>query len=197
MASIFIFLMTVTVHEYCHGKVAEQLGDSTARLSGRLSMNPLKHIDPLWTVLFPLILYVSTGGRFVIGMAKPVPVNFMNLRNPKRDMIWVALAGPLANFTLAALLAFFLRFYPAVFVLYAVYFNIGLGVFNLVPVPPLDGSRILTGLLPMKLAIPYLRLEKFGVPLVLALYFTGILPRLIFPVFNFVCRLVGVPPLGD
>lgn len=191
-----LFLVTVTVHEYCHGALADRLGDPTARQAGRLTLNPLKHIDPFWTVLLPGLLFFSTHGQFMIGMAKPVPVNFMNLRSPKRDMIWVAAAGPFANFVLAVLLSWLFRIWPAPFLLYAVYFNLGLGVFNLIPIPPLDGSRILTGLLPLPLARAYLQLEPFGFVLVLILYFTGALYTVLIPGIRMACRVLGVPELN-
>lgn len=192
---ILIFLVSVTFHEYCHGVLADRLGDSTARDAGRLTLNPLRHIDPFWTVLLPALLFFSTKGQFAIGMARPVPVNFMNLRNPKRDMIWVAAAGPLANFLLATLLAFIFRRFPLPVLLYASYFNIGLGVFNLIPVPPLDGSRILTGLLPMPLAAKYLLLEPFGFLIVLLLYFTGALHWILLPAMRIVSEILRVPVL--
>ena len=190
---ILIFLMTVTIHEYCHGLLADRLGDHTARNAGRLSLNPLRHLDPFWTVFLPLLLFVSTRGQFAIGMAKPVPVNFLNLRNPKRDMIWVGAAGPAANFFLAAVLAFCYHFYPFQLILYAIYFNLGIGVFNLVPIPPLDGSRILTGLLPRPWARYYIRLEPFGFMIVLALYMSGWLYGVILPGIRLLCRVLGVP----
>ena len=190
---IFVFLMTVTIHEYCHGFLADRLGDPTARDAGRLSLNPLRHIDPFWTVFLPLLLFVSTRGQFAIGMAKPVPVNFLNLRNPKRDMIWVGAAGPAANFFLAAVLALLFKFFPFQFILYTIYFNLGIGVFNLVPIPPLDGSRILTGLLPRAVARYYIRLEPFGFIIVLALYASGWLYGVILPAIGFLCRLLGIP----
>ncbi|MBI4971998.1 MAG: site-2 protease family protein, partial [Candidatus Omnitrophica bacterium] len=136
---IFIFLMTVVLHELAHGLVAYALGDRTAAKMGRLTLNPLKHIDPLWTVLLPLLLYLL--GLPIIGMAKPVPVNFLNLKNPKRDMIWVAAAGPITNLLLASVLVLFYKMSGTTeFILYCVYFNLGLAMFNLLPIPPLDGS---------------------------------------------------------
>lgn len=192
---VFVFLMTVTLHEYCHGLVADRLGDRTAREAGRLSLNPLRHIDPFWTVFLPALLFFSTRGQFAIGMARPVPVNFANLRNPKRDMIWVALAGPAANFGLAWVLALLFKLFPTPLLLYAVYFNVGIAVFNLIPIPPLDGSRILTGLLPSALARYYIQMEPFGFLLVLALYFTGILYAILLPAIDFFCQVLGVPSL--
>ncbi len=190
-----IFLVSVTLHEYCHGFWADRLGDRTAREAGRLTLNPLKHIDPFWTVLLPALLFISTRGSFAIGMARPVPVNFLNLKHPKRDMIWVAFAGPLANFFLAGCLAFLYRIFPVEFFLYATYFNLGLGLFNLIPIPPLDGSRILTGLLPLPWAAAYVRLERFGFLLVLTLYFSGALYWILVPGMNFFCQVLGLPPL--
>lgn len=192
---VVVFLLSVTLHEYCHGLLADRLGDQTARRAGRLSLNPLKHLDPFWTVLFPLLLFISTKGQFAMGMARPVPVNFTNLRHPKRDMIWVAAAGPLANFILAALLSFIFKVYPFSWLLYAAYFNLGLGLFNLIPVPPLDGSRIVTGLLPRALARYYLFLEPFGFLIVLGLYFTGAIYWMIIPGMDLFCEILKIPKL--
>lgn len=190
---IFIFLMTVTLHEYCHGFLADRLGDPTARQAGRLSLNPLRHIDPFWTILLPALLFISTRGQFMIGMARPVPVNFLNLRSPKRDMIWVAAAGPLANFFLAWVLSWVFKFFPTPFLLYAIYFNLGLAVFNLIPIPPLDGSRILLGLLPPLLASLYARLEPLGFVVVLALYFSGALYGILIPGIRLCSHILGIP----
>ena len=192
---IFIFLISVTLHECCHGFLADRLGDRTAREAGRLTLNPLRHLDPFWTVFLPLLLFISTRGQFAMGMARPVPVNFLNLRHPKRDMIWVAAAGPAANFLLATVLSFFYRFFPVSLLLYAAYFNLGLGFFNLIPIPPLDGSRILTGLLPPSLARRYIRLEPFGFLIVLALYFTGVIYWFLVPAIDFLCRVLQLPKI--
>src|SRR3989338_7018291 len=138
-----IFLMSVTVHEVSHGAVAYLRGDQTAKEVGRLTLNPFKHVDLVWTILLPLTLFIATAGRFMMGMAKPVPVNFSRLYRPKQDMIWVALAGPAANIIFAELLFWVAQITNLPLLLLGVYFNLGLAVFNLIPVPPLDGSRIL------------------------------------------------------
>lgn len=191
---IFIFLMTVTLHELSHGVVAYAFGDRTAKDMGRLTLNPLKHIDPLWTVLLPMVLLFL--GLPAIGMAKPVPVNFQNLRNPKQDMIWVAAAGPVANIFLASLLVFFYKLSGGyVILLYCVYFNLGLAIFNLLPIPPLDGSRILVGLLPPELGILVWRMEIYGFVLVLVLFYLGWLTNLIIPAINFFCQIYNIPVL--
>jgi len=192
---VLIFLITVALHEYCHGLVADRLGDPTAREAGRLSINPLRHIDPFWTVLLPALLFFSTRGQFAIGMARPVPVNFLNLKHPRSDMIWVALAGPFANFALAALLASIFKVYPLHFLLYAVYFNIGIAVFNLIPIPPLDGSRILMGLLPPGLAFRYARLEPYGFLIVLVFYLSGVLYSVLLPGIDLFCRILEIPSI--
>ena len=192
---IVLFLATVILHEVCHGFAACRLGDPTARDAGRLTFNPLKHVDLYWTVLFPAMLFIATQGRFAIGMAKPVPVNFLRLRNPRRDMVIVALAGPLANFILAGALNFFWKLFQNDYFLYGIYFNLGIALFNLVPIPPLDGSRVLAGILPVSLSRAYLKIEPFGFLIVLGLYMSGALLYIIIPGMNFFCRLLEVPTL--
>jgi len=181
-------LLAITVHEAAHGYVARHFGDPTAYLMGRVTLNPMKHIDPFGTVLLPLLLLFTTsampGGPYLLGYAKPVPVNFDQLRHPKRDMIWVALAGPASNFVqalawgllLIALLAFGIeeRFFLAV-ARAGIHMNLILAVFNMFPVPPLDGGRILVGVLPHKQAWQVARIEPYGFFIVLALLIPGIL----------------------
>jgi hypothetical protein len=180
-------LLAITLHEAAHGLVAKLLGDNTAWAMGRVTINPFVHIDPVGTIAMPLILYIATAGHFLFGYAKPVPVDFSRLRNPKRDMIWVALAGPVANLLQAVVWA------VAIYVLTAnsaeerfffemaqagLLTNLVMFAFNLFPVPPMDGGRILVGLLPLRLAIGYSRVERFGFFIVMGLVMLGIVNAL-------------------
>ena len=176
-------LFAITVHEAAHGYAARHFGDNTALMMGRITLNPLKHIDPVGTILMPVMLYFATSGAFLFGYAKPVPVQFGNLRNPKRNMVWVALAGPLSNFVQAILWAvamvalvafdvdepFFLKMAQA-----GVLVNLVMCAFNLFPLPPLDGGRVLVGLLPWKQSQMVSRVEPYGFFIVLALVVTGL-----------------------
>ncbi len=176
-------LFAITIHEAAHGYVARYLGDNTAYMMGRVTLNPLKHIDPVGTILMPLMLYFATSGAFLFGYAKPVPVNFGALRRPKRDMVWVALAGPASNFIQAILWAiaftvmvgfglqerFFLDMAKA-----GVLVNLVMWAFNLFPLPPLDGGRVLVGLLPWRQAQAVSRVEPWGFFIVLGLVLLGV-----------------------
>jgi Zn-dependent protease len=180
-------LFAITLHEAAHGYIAKYFGDDTAWSLGRVTLNPFKHIDPMGTIAMPLMLYFATSGAFLFGYAKPVPVNFGRLRNPKRDMIWVALAGPASNFLQALgwgiafyLLQggdvtepFFLKMCQA-----GILTNVVMFVFNLFPLPPLDGGRILVGLLPYKQAVLVSRIEPWGFFVVMALVLAGVVSKL-------------------
>jgi Zn-dependent protease len=175
------------LHEAAHGYAAQRLGDHTAAMLGRVTLNPFPHIDPLGTILMPLLLYFSTGGAFLFGYAKPVPVRFDQLRHPKRDMVWVALAGPAANLVQALLWGivlyllagagvterFFLEMCKA-----GMLTNVVMFAFNLFPLPPLDGGRILVGLLPWRQAILFSKIEPWGFFIVMALVITGVVNSL-------------------
>lgn len=183
-------LVAVILHEVAHGYVAFRLGDPTAKMLGRLTLNPIPHVDLFGTVLLPGML-ILTGSPFVFGYAKPVPVNFRLLRNPKRDMVWVAAAGPATNLVLASLSATAFKVAAgsggepglvATMLLYSVLLNITLAVFNMLPIPPLDGGRVAVGLLPRALALPVARLEPFGMIVVVLLLATGSLSLVLGPV---------------
>jgi len=177
-------LLAITLHEAAHGYVANYFGDPTAKMMGRLSLNPIRHIDPVGTILMPLLLLLVAG--FMFGYAKPVPVTTRNLRNPKTDMIWVALAGPAANIFLALMGGILLMTtgivpdYFQVWFLnnlhFLIFFNCLLAIFNLMPLPPLDGGRVLTGLLPGPMAYKLSRIEPYGIFILVGVIF--ILPRL-------------------
>lgn len=180
-------LFAITIHEAAHGYAARHFGDNTAAMMGRITLNPLKHIDPVGTIAMPLFLYFATSGAFLFGYAKPVPVNFGALRNPKRDMIWVALAGPASNFVQAIFWAlalvvmaalginepFFLKMAQG-----GILVNLVMWAFNLFPLPPLDGGRILMGLLPWKQAQFVARIEPWGFFIVMGLVIAGVVGTL-------------------
>ncbi len=178
-------IFAITVHEAAHGYVARHFGDNTAEVMGRVTLNPMKHIDPIGTILMPLMLYFATSGAFLFGYAKPVPVNFGRLRHPKRDMIWVALAGPVSNFIQAILWALLLVALVAsgldpenFFIQMArggILVNLVMWAFNLFPLPPLDGGRVLAGLLPNGPAQQFLaRIEPYGFFIVMGLVIAGV-----------------------
>lgn len=193
-----LFVMAVVVHEVSHGWVALRLGDRTALESGRLTLNPLRHIDPIGTVALPLFLRL-VDAPFVFGWAKPVPINPLNFRHPRRDMLWVGAAGPAANLALASAAALFshvgqplLPGLGIALLKYLAVINVVLGVFNLLPVPPLDGSRILLGMLPRAWAGILLLLERWGILLVFLLLYSGALDRILSPAVGFLIRLLGL-----
>jgi len=192
-------IFAITVHEAAHGYAAKHFGDMTAFNAGRITLNPLKHIDLFGTIILPA-LTVLLGG-ILFGWAKPVPVDFRRLRNPKKDMLWVAAAGPASNFVMAIFWALVMKFSvsaPEAFVLpltlmakAGVTINIVLMVLNLLPLPPLDGGRIAVSLLPINLARPFAQIERYGFIILIVLLFSGVLGRILEPLINLVYALIS------
>ncbi len=203
-------LIAITFHEVAHGLVAYRFGDGTAKALGRLTLNPVKHIDIFGTVILPILLFFSTHGQFTFGYAKPVPVNPFNLRNPKRDMIYVSAAGPVMNIliafisaTLLVLLAWIELIVPqpvatkvllplAGMLNYGIIMNIYLAAFNLIPLVPLDGGRILAGILPRELEMKYSRIEPYGMIILLFLIFLGLTRYFVAPVAGVLYGIIKV-----
>ena len=189
---IIILIFSAIIHEYMHGFVADRLGDPTARQAGRLTLNPIPHIDLFGSIIMPgLMLLFGTG--FIFAWAKPVPINPYNLRNKKHGEALVAAAGPLANFILAISFGLVLRFFSpdssmSLFLGIIVYINLLLGIFNLVPIPPLDGSRILATFLPYHLQQKFYQLERYGMFLVLLFVMFGF--NFIYPVLGFLFKII-------
>ena len=195
--TLSIFFFAVIIHEYAHGWIAWKLGDSTAKVAGRLTLNPLAHIDPIGTIFLPLILLV-TNAPFVFGWAKPVPVDFHNLDNPKKDMVWVGIAGPTANVTFAIFLSFILKLSMGASPLFlailtsGILINLVLAIFNMLPIPPLDGSRVVMGILPIDLARRYAKLEPYGFIIIFGLLYLGVIRSVIWPLVMYCSQLLGV-----
>jgi Zn-dependent protease len=200
-------IYAITLHEAAHGYVARYFGDMTAAAQGRITLNPLKHIDPVGTILVPLVILLTSkllgGGAILFGWAKPVPVNFAQLRRPKQDMLWVAAAGPGMNFVMAVFWALMIQlghalgsgFASAPLMLMGaagVFINVILMSLNLIPLPPLDGGRIAVSLLPVKQAMQFARLEPYGLFILLGLLFTGVLGIILWPLIGVFLGLVAL-----
>ena len=188
-------IFAITLHEAAHGYAARHFGDLTAYQAGRISLNPIRHIDPVGTLLIPAVVLFASGGKFAFGWAKPVPVNFGRLRNPKRDMLWVAAAGPGANLFMALLWAFMFKLValmpgnyftePALRMAQGgIIINLVLMVLNLFPLPPLDGGRIAVSLLPHRMAYQFARVEPYGMIILMVLLFTGVLGAIMLPIIG-------------
>ena len=187
-------LFAITLHEAAHGWVANRLGDPTARDLGRITLNPLKHVDPMGTVVVPLALVLLSG--FVIGWAKPVPVDPRHFKQPLLDMALVALAGPVSNFIMACGWALLIVISPtgmlAAVGQAGITINLVLMVLNLLPIPPLDGGRVLAGLLPRPLAMEFIRIEPYGMIIILVLLFTGFLGKIMWPLVEHFQRIIAL-----
>ncbi len=188
---LVVLFFSIIIHEFSHGYVALLCGDDTAKMMGRLTLNPLPHIDPMGTIFLPIFMLLISGGKFAFGWAKPVPINPYNFRDYKKGILLTGAAGPVSNILLAFFIAFLFRVFNVsprsafgLLLSYACLLNLLLAIFNLIPIPPLDGSRILSGLLPSHLDASYRRLEPFGIFIVMFLFISGL--------FNVIWKVVGV-----
>jgi len=197
LISVLVFFSAIVVHEFSHAFVAYKRGDMTAARSGRLTLNPLAHIDPFGTILLPIFLIVVRS-PVLFGWAKPVPIDFSALKNPKKDIIWVGLAGPAANLLLALLATLIVKSGIIVGVTmiriagHVILVNVILAVFNLIPIPPLDGSRIVMGLLPAPLAVRYATIERYGFIILFALLYLGLFDVIIWPVVDGIIHILSL-----
>jgi Zn-dependent protease len=197
-------IFAITLHEAAHGYAARHFGDLTAYQAGRITLNPIRHIDPMGTIVIPILILIASQGKFAFGWAKPVPVDFGRLHNPKRDMLWVAAAGPGANLLMAILWTLVIKIMQSVPPTYftepialmargGIIINAVLMVLNLFPLPPLDGGRIAVSLLPHRLAYRFSRIEPYGMIILIVLMFLGVLNVVMLPFVNaFIAVLASV-----
>lgn len=197
---IVAFLMAISFHECAHAWAAKKLGDPTGEVEGRLTLNPAAHIDPVGTILLPMMALLTTSGRFFIGWAKPVPINIYNFKNPKQGMIWSAVAGPAMNLALAVAGTFLLKLVFALgfnslaieaLLESIILVNVGLAVFNMLPIPPLDGGHVLLGLLPREQANFYRSIEPYGFFIILGLSYFGVLRHVLYYPTYAILRLLS------
>jgi Zn-dependent protease len=193
--TIAVFIIVIVAHEFAHGYAAYKMGDNTAKQAGRLTLNPIKHLDLVGTIILPAVLMLM--GSPVIGWAKPVPVNPYNFKNPRKGMFLTSLAGPGANFCLALVFAAILKLdlvssgsLGGVFLLSGLYISLILGIFNMMPIPPLDGANIVASILPPRYAQTFMRIERYGFIIILGLLYLGVFNKVLIPILKVLVRLL-------